>query len=117
MLSLGSFVRRLNTITAASLIFACLLIFQPYGRSIAAAAGIPEAEAVHLLRTYLRSQGYDTKNSPLEIDSNPDSSHPDDSEKGFYLYDVYVDTPERLVTIGALWCKCRNGRHLGANWL
>jgi hypothetical protein len=75
------------------------------GRSFDDAKVIPEAEAVHLLRMYLRSQGYDTKDFPLDVESNPG----DNSTKGFYLYDVYVDTPERLVTIGAYGVNAETG--------
>jgi hypothetical protein len=88
MLALGSLVSRLRAITAGSLIVICVLIFQLYGQSIAYARVIPEAEAVHLLRMYLRSQGYDTKDFPLDVESNPG----DNSAKGFYLYYVNVAT-------------------------
>jgi hypothetical protein len=105
MLTLGSLVSRLLKIEAVSLIFICVLVFQPYGRSLAYTKGIPEAAAVHLLRTYLRSQGYDTKKYPLDIERNEG----DNSEKGFYLYYVYVDTPERLVTIGFYGVNAETG--------
>ena len=113
MLAVSSLVSRLRAIAAASLIFACALIFEPYGRSIAYAKVIPEAEAVHLLRMYLRSQGYDTKKFPLDIESNPgdtsESNPGDNHAKGFYLYYVYVDTPERLVTVGAYGVNAETG--------
>ena len=57
---------------------------------------VSQGQAENLLRTYLRSQGYDTKAAPLDIEwsnSRPGSE--------FYLFAVYVDTPERLVHIGS----------------
>jgi len=85
MPALGSIMSRLSTIAVVSMIFICVLIFQPCGRSIAGAKVIPEPGAVHLLRMYLRSQGYDTKDFPLDIEDNPDNS-----KKGFYFYDVNI---------------------------
>jgi hypothetical protein len=103
MLTLGSLVSRPRTIAAVS-IFICVFAFQPYGRSLADAKGIPEAEAVHLLRTYLRSQGYDTKKFPLDIEGYTDSS-----AKGFYLYDVHVATPGYLGHIGSYGVNADTG--------
>ena len=68
------------------------------------AAGISQSEAENLLRTYLRSQGYDTKAAPLDIEwgnSRPGSE--------FYLFAVYADTPERLVHIGSYSVASRTG--------
>ena len=92
MPTLGWSISRLCTIAAASIIFICVLIFQLYGRSIAEAKGIPEAEAAHLLRVYLQSVGYNTKSPKFDIESNPGADH---SVKGFYLYYDYGDTPQR----------------------
>jgi hypothetical protein len=58
---------------------------------------------------YLQSVGYNTKSPKFDVESNPDNSHPDNSEKGFYLYDVYIDTPQRLVTIGAYGVNAETG--------
>jgi hypothetical protein len=60
---------------------------------------ISAKQAEDLLRTYLRSKGYDTKNAPLDIELAQDSGK--GSYSDFYLYGVYVDTPRRLVTIGS----------------
>ncbi len=58
---------------------------------------IPEKQAQNLLRAYLRSQGYDKKDAPLDIELERGVN----ADPTFYLYDVYVDTPQRLVAIGA----------------
>src|SRR5260370_25523321 len=73
---------------AAALALVCLLIFQPCGRSFADAKGMPEADAVHLLIAYLRSQGYDTKEAPLDLDRFTDPA-----DKGFYAYDIHGSGP------------------------
>jgi hypothetical protein len=104
MLTLGSLLSRPRTIAAISLIFISVLIFQPRGRSIADAKEMPEAEAVHLLRTYLRSQGYDKKKYPLDIER-----YTDNSAKGFYLYDVHVATPGYLGHIGSYGVNAETG--------
>jgi hypothetical protein len=101
----GSLSSRVRRTAAASLILICVLIFRAYGRSFADAKVIPEAEAAHLLRMYLQSVGYNTKSSTFDIESNPG----DNSTKGFYLYDVYGDTPERLVTIGFYGVNAETG--------
>ncbi len=104
----GSLVSRPRTIAAGSLILVCALIFQLYGQSIAGAKVIPEAEAVHLLRMYLRSQGYDTKKYPLEFDTPHPSA---DSVKGFYLYYVNItDSQNNLVSVlGAYGVNAETG--------
>ena len=43
-----------------------------------------EVDSVHLLVAYLRSQGFDTKEYPLDIDEFTAIS-----AKGFYLYDLH----------------------------
>lgn len=89
MLALGSLMRRLPRTAVVSLIFICVLVFQLYGRSIADAKVIPEAEAAHLVRTYLRSSGSpDSEKYPLSIEA-----YTDPSTKGFYLYDVHGSGP------------------------
>jgi hypothetical protein len=59
---------------------------------------ISEREAEYLLRTYLRSIGYDTKDAPLDLELTADSRKGEYSQ--FYLYAAYVDTPDRLVNVG-----------------
>lgn len=59
---------------------------------------ISEREAEHLLRTYMRSIGYDTKGAPLDLELAADSRKGEYSQ--FYLYAAYVDTPDRLVNVG-----------------
>jgi hypothetical protein len=73
---------------AAALALVCLLIFQPCGRSFADPKAMSEADAVHLLIAYLRSQGYDTKVVPLSIDRMTNGS-----DKGFYEYDIHAVGP------------------------
>lgn len=86
----GSLASRLRRIAAASLVLICVLVFQPCGRSIADAKGITEAEAAHLVRTYLRSSGSpDSEKYPLSIEAYTDPY----SAKGFYLYDVHGSGP------------------------
>jgi hypothetical protein len=104
MLTLGWLVSGLRTIAVVSLIFICVLVSQPFGRSLAYTKGIPEAAAVHLLRTYLRSQGYDTKQYPLDIEG-----YTDNSAKGFYLYDVHVAAPGYLGHIGSYGVNAETG--------
>jgi hypothetical protein len=85
MLTVASCASRQRTIGAVSSIFICLLVFQPCGCTFADAKGMSEVDAVHLLLAYLRSQGYDTKEYPLEIDRMTDVS-----DKGFYEYDIHA---------------------------
>jgi len=59
---------------------------------------IPEREAEHLLRTYMRSIGYDKKEAPLDLELTADSGKGEYAQ--FYLYAAYVDTPDRLVNVG-----------------
>ena len=59
---------------------------------------ISESEAEHLLRTYLRSIGYDTKDALLDLELTNDSRKGEYSQ--FYLYAAYVNTPYRLVNVG-----------------
>jgi len=59
------------------------------------ARSISRDEAASLLRAFLRSEGYDTKAAPLDIEDSADSP-----DSGFYLLAVFVDTPQRLVKIG-----------------
>jgi hypothetical protein len=68
---------------------------------------ISEKQALHLLRTYLRSKGYDTQSAPLHIELAQDSRKGHYSN--FYLYGVYVDAPQRLVTIGSYGVNGRTG--------
>jgi hypothetical protein len=115
MLTSGSSVSRLLTIEAVSLIFICVLIFQPCDPCLADAKVIPEEEVVHLLRTYLRSQGYDTKKYPLDIEG-----YTDNSAKGFYLYDVHVAAPGYLAHIGSYGVNAETGdiwKAIGCNRL
>jgi hypothetical protein len=49
---------------------------------------MPEADAVHLLIAYLRSQGYDSKEYPLDLDRFTDPA-----DKGFYAYDIHASGP------------------------
>jgi len=69
------------------------------GRGDAVARKLPEEQATNLLRTYLRGEGYDTKGARLDIERGQDPDKKAHSD--FYLYSVYVDTPQRLVTIGS----------------
>lgn len=50
---------------------------------------ITRDQAESLVRGYLRSEGYDAKAAPLDIEPNQAESNSD-----FYLLTVYVDTPE-----------------------
>lgn len=59
------------------------------------AKSITRDEAASLVRTFLRSKGYDTKAAPLDIEDSANGLHSD-----FYLFAIYVDTPQRLVSIG-----------------
>lgn len=68
---------------------------------------IPAKQAEHLLRIYLRSQGYDKKNAPINIELARDSGR--GSYANFYLYGVYVDTPQRLVTLGSYGVNGKTG--------
>jgi hypothetical protein len=70
-------------------------------------SSITKDEAGSLLRSYLRSEGYDTKAAKLdlEIKKEPTSI----SGNMFYLFDVYANTPERLVTIGFYGINARTG--------
>jgi hypothetical protein len=79
---------RLSPRTFVGVIVLSLLVFQPCGVSLADAKGMSEVDAVHLLIAYLRSQGYDTKQYPLEIDRLSA-----DSANGFYQYDIWADGP------------------------
>ena len=55
---------------------------------LADAKGMSEVEVVHLLIAYLRSQGYDKKDYPLDIDRLSASS-----ANGFYQYDIHAAGP------------------------
>ena len=68
---------------------------------------ISEREAEHLLRTYMRSIGYDTKAVPLDLELAPDSRKGENSQ--FYLYAAYVDTPDRLVNVGHCGVNANTG--------
>jgi hypothetical protein len=59
---------------------------------------IPERDAEHLLRMYMRSIGYDTKRAPLDLELASDSRKGEYSQ--FCLYAAYVDTSDRLVNVG-----------------
>jgi len=61
-------------------------------------------KAASLLRTFLKSKGYDTKAAPLNIEDGADSP-----ASGFYIFAVYVDTPQRLVTVGHYGVYGRTG--------
>lgn len=65
---------------------------------------ISKQVAEHLLVTYLRAQGYDTPNAKLDVEPTTHKDFPD-----FYLFAVYVDTPQRLVHIGSYAIHKRTG--------
>ncbi|MGA3053817.1 MAG: hypothetical protein ABSD63_06395 [Candidatus Korobacteraceae bacterium] len=68
------------------------------------ARSISRDEAANLLRTFLKSEGYDTKAAPVDIEDSADSP-----DSGFYLLAVFVDTPQRLVKIGNYGVNGRTG--------
>ncbi len=99
--------KRAGTITSMILIVAPAFVASLHGQ---ANPGMPEKQAEGLLRTYLRSRGYDTKGVKLDIELEQGAET--GAASGFYLYDVYVDTPQRLVTIGSYGV----GRRTGELW-
>jgi len=94
--------RRLCRPCVVTLLFIAMAS-QLHGR-VAAVKGIDKNEAESLLRAYLRSKGYDTKTAKLDIEPGQQSQ---DSE--FYLFAAYVDTPQRLVTIGSYGVNSKTG--------
>jgi hypothetical protein len=86
-----------------SVLVATLLLLSLSALNLKGGAGhdvkmISEREAEHLLRAYLRSIGYDTKEAPLDLELTADSRRGEYSQ--FYLYAAYVDTPDRLANVG-----------------
>jgi len=101
---LTNWVRRIVT---TILITSCVFVPELCGQSIASEVTIPESEARHLLQVYIRSKGYDTRSAKLDIEVNEGANN--STKSSFYLYDVYADTPQRLVTIGSYGVNAETG--------
>ena len=73
------------------------MVAQP---SAAAETKLSEGEARDLLRVFLKSKGYDTKAAPLDIETSSAAADEAECASAFYLFAVFVDTPQRLVKLG-----------------
>jgi hypothetical protein len=91
----------------ATLLLLSLSALNLRGDGVKGARMISERQAEGLLRTYMRSIGYDTKQAPLDLELTADSGKGEYSQ--FYLYAAYVDTPYRLANVGHYGVNGRTG--------